>query len=471
MKKIKIILGILILSMTNNLNAQDFEFRTAAEWEPVVGTLIRWPLRIPPSLCVELAKEDTLYVVHANESEKNSAVSKFKSAGVNMENVVFIQTAKYSEWSRDWGPYSVFDDDGTWVIVDPEFRGYPWVAGCGGTREIKNYYSAGYRDDDAINGAVADLMNCETRKIPVHLVGGNFETDGHGIAFSTEQMVCENLEHDISEEVFHKTVKEALGINKYHIVDNPEVYGIQHIDCYIKLLDEETILVKETDASNEEYNCIEAMVDYLKSIKNCYGRPFKVERIYCGTITGDQVAAYTNSYILNKKVLVPLFNISTDEQAIETYKRLMPGYEIIGIKYSDWYYYDALHCRTRGIFDKHMLYMRHKRIGAKVNPGNDYTIDVAIYPYSKKPLIEDKLLINWRTKGRQNWDTIQLSSKGGVNYQATIPEQPEGSIIEYFISAGDESGREENLPRAGYYSFTVETTTDIISSKKKVIPE
>src|SRR5262249_57704253 len=36
--------------------------RVAAEWEPVVGVLIGWPLEVPCTLVVEMAKEVDLYV-------------------------------------------------------------------------------------------------------------------------------------------------------------------------------------------------------------------------------------------------------------------------------------------------------------------------------------------------------------------------------------------------------------------------
>ena len=37
--------------------------RLVAEWEPALGTLIRWPLGIPSDLVVELASDDFLYVL------------------------------------------------------------------------------------------------------------------------------------------------------------------------------------------------------------------------------------------------------------------------------------------------------------------------------------------------------------------------------------------------------------------------
>lgn len=68
--------------------------------------------------------------------------------------------------------------------------------------------------------------------------------DGYGTAISTRQMIAENFPR-LSEQEFLELAKRELGITRYIIVDNPEVYGIQHIDCYAKYLDSSTILVKQ----------------------------------------------------------------------------------------------------------------------------------------------------------------------------------------------------------------------------------
>ena len=37
--------------------------RVVAEWEPALGTMIRWPLGIPSDLVVELATTDVLKII------------------------------------------------------------------------------------------------------------------------------------------------------------------------------------------------------------------------------------------------------------------------------------------------------------------------------------------------------------------------------------------------------------------------
>lgn len=431
------------------------QVRLCAEWEPSYGTLIRWPLGIPSQLVVELAEDDSLYVLVDNPSQQSQAVATFTSWGVNLDHCRFITADTYSHWTRDWGPHSMFDGQGTWGIIDPVFDGYPWIPGG----PYENYMdSRGYEEDDAVNAALALEFDCPLHQFPAYLTGGNFMTDGHGLGYSTLAMLTEN-EPLWSHSQFLDLSAEWLGLDAYFITVNPEEYGIQHIDCCAKLLDEETILLKQVPTYHPEYDRLETVNDQLTTAMNCYDRPYEIVRIYCEPYSGNEVAAYTNSYILNTKVLVPLFGVSSDSSALQTYQEAMPGYEVIGIPYEGWYYYDALHCRTREIMDRGMLLIWHRRMDDEVPWQEEHLVQAMVHPYSGAGLAAGELNIVWRVD-QGGWQSSQLTPSGADSLQGSIPGQPEGSIVDYYITAADSSGRQETLPRTapdGFYSFTVTT--------------
>ncbi|SJL22286.1 hypothetical protein PGIN_7BTORR_00293 [Porphyromonas gingivalis] len=58
--------------------------RSIAESERSAGVLISYPRCIPMELVIELSKDDTVYTIVANESEKAIAVSEYTAAGLNM---------------------------------------------------------------------------------------------------------------------------------------------------------------------------------------------------------------------------------------------------------------------------------------------------------------------------------------------------------------------------------------------------
>jgi agmatine/peptidylarginine deiminase len=448
MKTFVILITVALFSL---LSAQPLPpVRMVAEWEPAFGTLIRWPLGIPSTLVRELALDDSLYVLVANSQQQNTALSNFTNWNVNLEHVVFIQAQTNSHWTRDWGPVSIFSNEGEWAIVDFVFNGYPWVP---------PFRERDYELDNAVNSLLANFFQAPLYQMPLYFTGGNVMTDGYGNTFSTQQMLSENASL-ATPAAFFSTVHDYTGTTNYHIVNNFESYGIQHIDCVAKLVNEETVLIKQVPQWHADYYRIESIVEQFGRIGNCFGRPYRIYRLPDNT--GN--SAYTNSLILNKKVFVPLFSNADDEAALQTYVTAMPGYEIIGIPYSNWYNYDALHCRTMAIFDRYMLYLAHRPLDSYFPANEDIIISAQIRAHSGEQLILENLNIVWRVDNGV-WQILPLNFIEGITFSATIPAQPIHSFIQYYITASDNSDRTQTLPRTApeaYYSFTIiaASTTD-----------
>lgn len=422
--------------------------RMVAEWEPASGTLIRWPLGIPSELVYELASDDSLYVLVADTNSQNSAANTFSSWNVNMDHVVFIQAPTNSHWTRDWGPVSIFDGNGEWGIVDFIFEGYPWVP------------PLRWQLDNAVNSLLAGFFSAPLYQMPVYFTGGNVMTDGYGSAFSTRQMIDEN-QPIATPAQFFAIVESYTGVTNYQIVSNFESYGIQHIDCVAKLLNEETVLIKRLPSWHPDYDRVETIAAEFAAMETCFGRPYKIVRIDSASYSGNHTAAYTNSLILNNKVLVPLFGVDTDAEALQVYELAMPGYDVIGFYWNAWYSYDALHCRTMGIFDRHMLRIAHRPLDSEMPDDEDLLIAAEIRAHSNEPLIDDEVRVFWKTDDTE-WQSIVMSPTGSDSLSAVIPMQEPDTIVHYYIQAADESGRTETLPRTApyaYYSFTIITET------------
>ncbi len=448
-------------------------YRMAAEWEPTIGSIIAWPLVIPKELVMELPKgEMILYVMVSNEIERYKAEDQFKEWGVNIDNVRFVVTAQGLAWAwpRDWGPFAVYSDDGKYSLADPIFISYPEAGpkGYDGKMDADIYPKKNYIPDDLASASLAKALSVDIFPVNAALTGGNFLVDGLGTAFSTCTIQWENHTIGISDQKLFKIINEKLGIKKHIILPNYEKKGIQHIDCALKPLDEETLLVMRLPKDHYEYDIIEEMVKQLKKETNGYGRPYKIVRIDTARYKDEEVAAYTNSLILNKKIFVPLYNIPQDKEAIKTWQKVMPGYEVIGFTnnislpvwdYTGWQGFDALHCRVRAVWDSQMIRMSHKRINNIVEPAKSFPIEVFIKDYSKAGLIADKLRLYFKTNTNQNWQTVLLSSTEAPNiFKASISGINSGETVKYYISAADNSGRKETLPRTApdnFYSFLV----------------
>lgn len=153
-----------------------------------------------------------------------------------------------------------------------------------------------------------------------------------------------------------------------------------------------------------------------------------------------------------------MFGIPSDSGAIETLKTAMPGYRVRGFDYGAWFYYDALHCRTMGMFDRGMLRLEHRPLDREMDQATGFPIDVKIRPMSGSPLLADSLRVRWRLAGSPGWIEVPLEPAGTDSFRAEIPWREAGDSVEYYLSAADASGRAETLPPtapAATYGFTV----------------
>jgi agmatine/peptidylarginine deiminase len=455
--------------------AKGHAIRAAAEWEPAVGVLIGWPLKLPKPLVLEMAKDVHLYVTVANHGAEQKARGTFEKWGIDPEQIHFIVAKQGDGYflTRDWGPFAVFDARGEYRLVDGRYRDYP-VSGIDSGKRLlwlSKLFGLDYRPDDATPAAVAEVLGVKRTELPVALTGGNVLLDGQGTGFATQIIIDENIAMGTPKDQFLRTLAQELGVTRLHVLPNFERhgfegtgFGIQHVDCLLKLLDEERILVKRVPKDHPDFEHVEAAVRHLGKLTSVYGRSYSLLRIDTPRYRKDYLANYTNALILNRKVYVPLFGIPGDKPALETWRAAMPGYEVFGFEFDQgedgWSYTDSLHCRTRAIWDRKMLHLTHKRMDARVASACRQLIEVHVRDYSGAGLIEDKLQLLWRTGGSAKWTQVRLEPAArALTFRATIAGLRPGQTVEYYLSAASRSGREETLPRTapkGCYAFKVE---------------
>ena len=90
--------------------------RNPAEWEPSEGVIIRWPLGISLSLVAEMSEDVVVTTIVGSSSQETSARNAYASGGVNMENTQFIIAPTNSIWTRDYGPWFIFQDEQLGIV-------------------------------------------------------------------------------------------------------------------------------------------------------------------------------------------------------------------------------------------------------------------------------------------------------------------------------------------------------------------
>jgi agmatine/peptidylarginine deiminase len=340
--------------------------RNPAEWEPSEGVLVRWPLGIPVALVAEMSEDVVVTTIVPNLSAEQSARSTYMSGGVNMTNVEFIHAPTNSIWVRDYGPWFIFEGDQL-AIVD-------------------HVYNRPRPLDDVIPQAIGTEWGLSVYGMSLYHTGGNHMSDGLGMSVSTELVYNENTGMTPAE--IGQTMLDYLG-NDYTVLDYIQSGGIHHIDCWAKFLGPSTVMVKDVSPSDPTYDELNARAEFLSQQISPWGVPYTVVRVFCPTGTW-----YTNSLILNDKVLVPLFGNAQDSVALQTYADAMPGYEVLGFTGS-WASEDALHCRAMGVPDRGTLLIDHVPFRTEDITSGDYEIEATIVATSGAPLISSELVARY----------------------------------------------------------------------------
>ncbi|MBU0486645.1 MAG: agmatine deiminase family protein [Bacteroidetes bacterium] len=424
--------------------------RNIAEFERSQGVIVSYlysyygsEFGIPISLIAELSQDAIVYTLVKNSSEQSAVNTLYIQNSVNLSNCLFVTATTDSYWTRDFSPWFIVDGNSNISIVD-----FP--------------YNRPRPNDNLVPVVMGTYLNLDVYGMNLTHTGGNYMTNGMGIAASTTLVQTESGGLTVGQ--IEQLASDFLGIDQYYIVQDPLDEYIEHIDCWGKFLDIDKILIGEVPSSDPRYADFEAMAAFWEGEISSYNTNFQVFRTY-----SPNSQPYTNSLILNNKVLVPVVTgtgSSYNNQALDVYRSAMPGYEVIGFTQASnapWEGTDALHCRTHEVPDLGMLYIRHIPILGEQNVQSSYDLTADITTLSDSTLYADSVKIIYNVDGGA-WQEIIMTNQSGNTWIGSIPGQAAGSTVSYYLYAADKSGRRETHPFIGQpdpHVFTVEVPQNI----------
>ncbi len=411
--------------------------RSIAEFERNQGVIISRSASgyfgVPLALIASLSNQVMVYVIVSDVSWNTTVSNQLQGAGVNMDNVTLINYAIDSYWSRDYSPWFIAYDEPPKVgIVD-----FP--------------YNRPRPNDNNVPQNLGDYFDLEVFGMNLLHTGGNYMSDGMGVAASTTLVYTEN---EIQPQQVHQLAEDYLGIQTYYLVQDPMDDYIEHIDCWGKFLDVDKILIGQVPESDDRYDDYEAVADYWANQTSSYGNKFQVYRVY-----SPNGQPYTNSLIMNNQVYVPFIpNNQWNDEAQASYEQAMPGYEIIGVSYQYWQSTDALHCRTHEVPDFGMLYIKHYPILDTIAYLENYPISAQVISYSGSAITDGSVKLHYRVNN-SNYSTVNLANTSGNEWVVDVSGLNPGDVVDYYLEASDASGRTETHPFIGVadpHRFVVE---------------
>jgi len=428
--------------------------RAMAEFEEMEGMIVRWAYNTQNLLLsqiVDAAQDEgkVWILVRPSTSDSTNIKTYLASRSIPLTNIEFVSVNTNTIWCRDYGPWTVYDSVTDSIgIVD--FR-----------------YNRPRPLDDVVPEFLAQRWNLpvyQTLQMPDSLVhtGGNFMVDGFETGFSSKLIQNENPMHTPAQ--IDTILLKYCGLQQYVKMETLLYDGIHHIDMHMKLLDEETILMGEYPPGVSDYQQIENTVSYLRTLNNRYGRPYRIIRMPMPADGAGRYPpqsnylTYTNSLIVNKTVLVPIYGLPGDNAALQIYRDAMPGYRVIG--------YDcnaiisqlgAIHCIAKEVGVREPVHIAHARLWEAADTLAFYQIEARIKVRSGV----DSAFVWWRADTLLPFNRITMTDSSGV-FVAHIPQQAVGTHVAYYIDVAANSQRRVSKPlvgAAGAFVFEVVPST------------
>lgn len=442
------------------------QLRAMAEWEEVQAITIAWT-SFPAILkqIVAAARLETQVIILSDDVQGTEdyllSSNTGGSAFANLDNIVIVDANYDSIWLRDYAANPVYGNEvDSLILVD-------WL------------YNRNRPNDDTSPSYVANQLNLdlyETSEPPYDLVntGGNYMSDGFGTAFASE-LVLEENDGNGDYPIYYPTHNENeidniletfMGIHTYIKMPTLPYDGIHHIDMHMKLVDEETLLVSEYPAGVADGPQINANINYvLSNYTSKFGTPFRIVRIPAPPSTqgnypdnNGAYRTYTNAIFVNNTILLPTYREQYDTTALRIWGEVCPGYTLVGIDCDNTgnniiAQSGAIHCITHTVGVADPLLISHQPLSDTFDNTNPYFVTAYLNHRSGV----DRATLYWRLHGSADFTSIDMAANGS-NWEAYIPAQATGSIIEYYIEGESVSGKIQVRPMPapiGFWSFEI----------------
>ena len=337
--------------------------RWPAEWEPHRATWLSWPhnretwptrlAAVEDAFCEmvrQLAVAEDVEI-HCGGPELAAHVrAKLAGAGIQDLSRIHLRGVPTNDaWVRDHGGIFVFEEtpDGPRrVLLD--FLYDAW----GGK------YPPWDRDEE-----VAPQMAAITRvpRIAYDLVleAGGIEGDGAGTILTTESCLLNPNRarpgHDRSRAGLERVLAEAFGAERVlwlgDGIEGDDTDG--HVDDLTRFLAEGRVAtIVERDPADSNFAVLKENRARLARMSDARGRPLEVIELPTpGVVPGPDgrlPASYANFYFANAGVLLPVFGVDADREAIAVLEKAIPDRPIIPIPGRDLVLgLGAVHCLTQ----------------------------------------------------------------------------------------------------------------------------
>ncbi len=294
-----------------------------AEFDSVAGILFAWEsyTTLLTQLIKEVAENDTAWVVVDNQSEQNSVYNTLNNDNVNMDHVVFELVPTNSVWMRDYGPWWIYEPNNRRAIIDL-------------------IYNRPRPQDDSFPELFAESFGVNYYGLELIEAGGNMLLDGKGAVIISDVIfdASQGFDPELTQDQLNQYFLDYYGVHKVIITPHLINDGTGHIDMFVKIINDTTIIVGEYENQSSgypgNYEICNQVANQLANETNGEGRPFNIIRMPMPPYNNGITYTYVNSLMVNNKILVPIYgftdSFANDSDVLSQYEQIIQGSEAIG---------------------------------------------------------------------------------------------------------------------------------------------
>lgn len=341
--------------------------RWPAEWEPHRATWLSWPHNketwpgagrldaVEDAFCEmvrAIAPGEDVEINVAGPEMADRVRARLAGAGLDrglLDRVIFRGVPTNDAWVRDHGGIFVFEQtDPGWRRVVLDFVYDAWG---------QKYPP--FDRDAAVAEQMARLTRVPRVSIDLVLEAGGIDGDGDGTVLTTESCLLNPNRarpgHDRSREGLERMLGRTLGAEKVlwlgDGIEGDDTDG--HVDDLTRFVAPgRVVTIVEADPADSNHAVLAENRKRLEGMQDARGRRLEVIELPTpGVVAGPDgrlPASYANFYFANAGVLLPVFGVDADREAIAVLEAAIPDRPILPIPGQNLVLgLGAVHCLTQ----------------------------------------------------------------------------------------------------------------------------
>jgi len=309
-----------------------------AEWERHSAVWLSWPYdpntftrgvnkgeKIFSEIIKAVHKSEKVELLVRDAKMKARAVKYLTAKKVDLSRVDF-HIADYADvWFRDFGPIFLLNRKNKLAMTN-------WIYNVYGNKWFE------LLKDDKIPASLNKYLKLPCFTPGIVLEGGSIDVNGRGTLMTSEQcLLNKNRNPKLNKEQIEKFLSDYLGVKHFIWLKNGILadHTDGHIDDIARFVNPTTIMYAyEDDIKDGNHEILKENLAILKKSTDQDGKKLKLIKLPMPKMfdNGDRLAvSYTNFYIGNSVVLVPIFKHKNDKAALKIISKVFPKRKVVGI--------------------------------------------------------------------------------------------------------------------------------------------